>query len=485
MSDQQLLSEQLQLFHELTSASDLEVRDAYEPRATTYGQPTIQDIVTRFPEARAELRLLDTIAASLTTGEEDDVVAVALEKHQSLCLVLAKNGSPTPEDKRAAVDFISTITNPKLETSTDVFPFLMSRCRKSIDKRINQLHESISTLIASDLDIVLSKYTSGTIKEELPRSKFYRKKKYKDQEEPPILTIIKDLIHSCSKWSSYQLIPDDVEKSKSQFALLTIVSDTLLRSRFLKQLVGDLTLGNVDGKLLAEKLRRRLGKICIYLDGMENLIVNVKRWFPNGQIPHRWVEDTFIGTGEGKLTLCDEPTKALWRQYGSGHPLSQETLAVLDERFPSLTGNWQQRKSVQTCLHAELRIILHLTPPPTPGDDSSTFDLTLKPIGCSKRSCLCCALWILALRSMFLATPSRWITSGCSSKSYANWALPGAAFPCAEAFDRDGRSRVDADVLHAVEIRLEDKMSRLFPGERWTAKEQNHDEDYGESCQNQ
>ena len=94
-----------------------------------------------------------------------------------------------------------------------------------------------------------------------------------------------------------------------------------------------------------EKLKRRLGKVCQYVSGISVLIQRAKRLFP---IPHRWVADTFTGTGEGVFDLCDSPHDALWR-VDSTHLLCHQRLWTHStSAFPpsSVTG-----KADKLCAH--------------------------------------------------------------------------------------------------------------------------------------
>jgi hypothetical protein len=121
----------------------------------------------------------------------------------------------------------------------------------------------------------------------------------------------------------------------------------------------------------------------------------------------------------------------------------------LDKHFPSILDNWAKQQTVHACVHAELRIILHLGLP-------SSQDSHL--IGVSKRSCYCCMLWI---ESHNLSFGTKWTTSGSHDKPYANWVLPGA-----DALEADGTSSVDEAVLDAVSVRLTDALDWLFPGQK-------------------
>jgi hypothetical protein len=163
----------------------------------------------------------------------------------------------------------------------------------------------------------------------------------------------------------------------------------------------------------------------------------VKRWFPDRTIPYRWANglDSIQGTVEVSLRVGD----ALLRV-----PRMDMTkdMDVLRHKFPAMFKQWQH--VVHPCLHAELRVILHL-------DRPSPTNVSLTPekrvIGCSKRSCLCCTLWIKSFNQRF---STAWMTSGSHGKPDANWALPDASY----AVGANSMSRIDEDVCIEVAARL-------------------------------
>ena len=59
-----------------------------------------------------QVRLLNTIAAALTTGNFGEVFAAAFDKSHQMQLVLTKNGPPTPGDMGFAMELISPIRSP-------------------------------------------------------------------------------------------------------------------------------------------------------------------------------------------------------------------------------------------------------------------------------------------------------------------------------------------------------------------------------------
>jgi hypothetical protein len=184
----------------------------------------------------------------------------------------------------------------------------------------------------------------------------------------------------------------------------------------------------------------------------------VKRLFPDGEMPYRWVNDPFVATGEGEFELCADAMEAVWHAFGSGPSLLPETVDKLVRNFPDMLVNWKRRRVVTPCIHAEIRIILDLT------SSRATRRHIMSPsqrcpIGCSKRSCFCCTLWIDAYNEIY---GTQWMTSGSHGKPYANWALPGSA--CTHEVDENGRTAVDVAVLRGVSTRLTDVLDWLLPG---------------------
>ena len=90
-----------------------------------------------------EIRHLDTIAILLTTRRQRDVVAAAFdwrERRAKIKLILAKNDTPTTVDTHGAARSIDILNSPGCNDPRDVLPFLFSRYRLNINKRIQCLH---------------------------------------------------------------------------------------------------------------------------------------------------------------------------------------------------------------------------------------------------------------------------------------------------------------------------------------------------------
>ena len=432
---QRRLSERLLLLHELRY-SDLDM--PYQGVGTHSNKPS------RDADTHRDLRLLDAIAISLTTGKPGDVFAAAFDKRERMQLVLAKNGPPTPDDIAAANKLISLIGDPTVTHSTHIFPFLIDRCGENIDKRVRNLHKSIQEL-QNDFTLALEEYMpEADITAEFPHAGLLLGEY--GNRIPPFKALWRDFVQqitsTTARWAKLYA-EHNVPAMGNNYSSIVILADALSRSRFLKSLIEDRNLSRNDRKERAEKLKRRLGKVCQYVSGVTDLIQKAKRLFP---IPHRWVMDTFTGTGESVFNLCDNVEDAVLRALDVPF-LSQQVLIKLDNNFPSISGNWQNQQTIHSRIHAELRIILHLGLP-------ATERAAIQPIGVSKRSCLCCTLWIESHNRIFRTS---WMTSGSHGKPYANWALPGAA--CSY----DGLSSVDEAVSKAVSIRLTDTLDWLFP----------------------
>ncbi|CAL1717004.1 unnamed protein product [Somion occarium] len=127
------LSEQLRLLDELCS-SDLSMSYRY------VGIHSKKD--NRHCETRDDMRILDLIAVCLTTGKPGDVVAAAFDKREHVSLVLAKNGDVLPADYAAAQTFFSDWVAAR--GWSDLLPFLARHGKENLDKRIRNLHESIT-----------------------------------------------------------------------------------------------------------------------------------------------------------------------------------------------------------------------------------------------------------------------------------------------------------------------------------------------------
>ncbi|KIJ41325.1 hypothetical protein M422DRAFT_780449 [Sphaerobolus stellatus SS14] len=287
----------------------------------------------------SDLPLLDIIAVCLTSGRPGDVVAVAFDKCEGICLVLAKHGPVLPEDETATNAFFSQV---KAASSwMDLLPFLFSHSKANIEKQLLRLSQ-ITIDLFSDLQLEIATYLDKSMEDEFPKSKAWRRFLYEDRQLT-IKCILEDILHICRDESS-AFNAQTNKASYTEYARVFGAAYTLLHSRFLDMLTG-VSNHNIRLKLRAEKLKRRLGKVCQY-SRLNKLIKQMKR-FPD--IPFRWLRDDLKGTGEGVFEICGEPTEAIERVLNI--KLSPEQIEKITREFPRLLDDWAQYRSFNTCAH--------------------------------------------------------------------------------------------------------------------------------------
>ena len=262
-NNQHNLSEQLQLLHEL-QYSDLDM--PYQAAKIHSNKQS------RHLDANRDVRLLDTIAIALTTGNPGDVFAAAFDKRQHIQLVLAKNGPPTHEDVTAANELISLIGSPTVADAMDLFPFLIRRCGANIDKWIHNLHTSIrDTELRNDFMLAMQAYVpEADIRVEFPvADKFLGDH---GDAVPPFAAVWGDFVEMITDRTAQGLDAQDVPSSIQKYAELFLLADVFQCSRFLKKLIDDRNLLAMDRKERAEKLKQRLRKVCQYVSSVSHLI---------------------------------------------------------------------------------------------------------------------------------------------------------------------------------------------------------------------
>ncbi|RDB28239.1 hypothetical protein Hypma_001498 [Hypsizygus marmoreus] len=382
---QTCLSEQLQLLYEF-GCSDLNM--------------PFLSVVPRFREGTdwdADMHILEIIAVCLTTGQPGDAVAAAFDKRNYIALILAKNGEVTHADYKATTALWSVLT--KAQSWIDLLPFLVYRSKANLDKRIRNLHQSF-TETCDALHSAATEYSSTLtssvpLDHEFPHSGIYRKAMYPDAQIRAD-HILHDLINTCTATSTFE-----VQQEQKSFVQLLPGKSSAWQFELITRL---------------ERLKRRLDRFCQY--SKIGRLVKLAKRYPN--LPFRWVEEDIFAMGNGALEICINPMQAV--EHVLKRQLSPQQIDAIIQRFPHLMRNWEQRRCIRPCIHAELRIILHLSSLSPAGLSAELSQkYTPQAIGCSKRSCLCCALWIDSFK---VGTNKMWVISGSGGKAYSNWALP-------------------------------------------------------------
>ncbi|KAI6143248.1 hypothetical protein BKA82DRAFT_4184288 [Pisolithus tinctorius] len=411
--NQPRLSEQLQLLNHF-GYSDLQV---HMP-SKGVSQESDDNV-----HANTPIRLLETIAVALTTGKPGEVFATAFDRRKGLTLVLAKNDIVTVEDHQAVRDLFNVLTAATTKDARDVFPFLFARCRMKIEKRVRKMCEA-------DYE------PSPSIEDEFPDSAQYREDKYSGDEPsfPQLMhDLLMDLVTRARGFDSW-----DANVSAQLYMDLAQIAHVLAT--------------NLSWKLLGEKLQRRLAKVCQYYHGINSLIAHAKSDFPRG-IVYRWV-DASPASAETIVHLCEDYLEAVSRAFRKDLP--EETVAMLRERFPDMEESWHSSHVVQTRIHPETRILYDLTEPPRSRDFRQP-----QPIGCSKRSCLCCTLWIEAYNMTY---GTQWLLSSSHGRPCPTWAFPVRALSV--IYSTNGRKIVDETVQTKIKECLDRTVDRLFPRQR-------------------
>ena len=101
-----------------------------------------------------DIRLLNTVAIALTTGEPGDVYAAAFDKKNHFALVLAKNGPVVSKDIVAADNLLTLLRSAT--SSKEFCPFLFGRCKLNIEKRINNVRNTMGVFLGLVDDMLAS-----------------------------------------------------------------------------------------------------------------------------------------------------------------------------------------------------------------------------------------------------------------------------------------------------------------------------------------
>ncbi|KAH7885619.1 hypothetical protein F5I97DRAFT_1420620 [Phlebopus sp. FC_14] len=378
--------------------------------------------------------ILDAIALTLMTGKPGEAFAAAFDKRQGIMLVLAKNGPVTEEDSHTVRDLIKTITATTTQSVVDVYPFLLSRGRKSIKKQTGEILKAADEF-SHDINAIFDSdryIPKPTVEEEFPDSACYRRHKYPDGVEPSYAQMMRDLL------ADLKLVAARTDSPTAAMAFSPLVDVVSMLSGCSSLRWACECKYAVKHFQVARNLKRRLLKFCRYIQGI-NILIKSARRFGSHDIRYCWVDPIAAGTGESTLALSGNHLDAISRAFG--HSLSECDQERLAHKFPKMQNEWSNSRNITICLHVEIRLLLHLSGPSI-GQDQPM------PIGCSKRTCPCCALWIEAYNREF---NTNWQTSDSGGKPHAGWALPGPSY-----------AHVNDAVLDQVSQRLIDKLEAIL-----------------------
>jgi len=370
---------------------------------------------SRHLHEHSEFRILDTICAVLTTGKPGDVYAAAFDKEAHLKLVLAKEGIVSPEDRAAVQQLIDIVSSPTL--SKTYFDFLLTRCRANIAKQVKNVHDTMTQFFEVIDDALASYHPAELLTDEFPNGFDAFCKIWYRTKPLPMTTHgkIRDLFHAILHLSNQLTLSDEYqEKDFSTFGLLSHLATIARKSRFLLSICGDEDVPDSEQKqFLTEKLKRRLAKLSLYMEGINKVNVYARRFRESG-IAICWANPK-PNIEEPVVEPADYIT-AIRRNLPRNSALTDTEIQVtVNGTFPALQEKWT-RNVVHTCVHAEIRIILYFLQKNAPVESNKQ-----QLMGCSKRSCLACTLWIDAFN---IASGTNWMTSRTHGKPYTGWAVP-------------------------------------------------------------
>ncbi|TDL27996.1 hypothetical protein BD410DRAFT_824755 [Rickenella mellea] len=354
----------------------------------------------RTKEENEEIRLLDTIAVCLSTGNLGNVVATSFETGtEGTTLYIARNVPATAKEKEFAGEFLREISN-KESTIEKVLDVILKGNIEIIRRRLGKLVECLDYL---NFPKQLREY--GKSEEFVPETEFGKpytleivcqklglaKKDDKTVKHTvEILSALYNAIKSLAK--SIQAAPQARDLLR-----LDGICDVLLKSRFMLTPSPEL-----------ERLDRRLNKVCQCISGVEVLLNAMKKRTNEGKkIEMIWVPNPEDKPGSVTVGELEAAIKAV---VPNGDNTNIKRLA---ERYAPI---W--KKTVWPKMHCEIQIAVVLDKKRTSG--SKTHRATYA-IGCSKRSCLLCILWLEVFSTKIGA---RYWTSGSHGKPYSAWVLP-------------------------------------------------------------
>ncbi|KAG6883775.1 hypothetical protein C0993_003892 [Termitomyces sp. T159_Od127] len=359
-------------------------------------------------EAYQRLVLSDTIALYLTTDDQDGVVA-ACYMPQDAMIFLAKSGSSDSSYEAESTVFFRELANAN--GFEDLLPFLARRSCNRVNKRIRKLRHYYK-MFEAELFIAATKYEPTDTEFSGPwYRKFVQISRAENQPDTPsskqillhVLTFCKDQLGKNLEFS-------DKPESHRPFAALLYAASVLLNSDFYS------LMEHEDGYY---SLGRQLEKITEYLR-VSRLIKVWRRYGRDTNI--KWITDVqqsdlprtlaTEGVGERHLeAVFQRNVHQCYRPYIFKH---------MDQTFPGWRGETSETKTFVPCMHAEIRLILHLMGSfanfQTPRDETI-------PIGCGQRSCFACTLWITEFNRVLRM---KWTTRYNNGQPRYDCALPRA-----------------------------------------------------------
>ncbi|KAF5348356.1 hypothetical protein D9758_010923 [Tetrapyrgos nigripes] len=179
----------------------------------------------------------------------------------------------------------------------------------------------------------------------------------------------------------------------------------------------------ISQRELALKIRRRLWKLMVYVDEVAVLTYRAQQTYPDGRVPYYWVGER---EGEGKPTKGSEgaddgleplreevegiatlKTQKVWccaedaiKDVWTGREgeWGPRNLTLMHFTHTALFEDWSTVVPIppkELCLHPEIKLMLFLDVHLSSSMYRQGHPIHFRtPIGSSKRTCWCCAVWL-------------------------------------------------------------------------------------------
>ncbi|KAG6875416.1 hypothetical protein C0992_003960 [Termitomyces sp. T32_za158] len=383
------------------------------------------------------LRILETIALCMATGQHGEVVASTFVSPKSKMLLLSKNADPKPQDVEDSETLIKLLQSSSSRDMLDILPFLARRHADVVNKHLTKL-VGLMQIYRGDILKRIHTYTVDTPGHlDLYSSEFPQVEKeffihYKDapKSSSTVKRILQDIINTCVAGERFV----NNESSFKNFNSVVSAATALGKSRFFKYYIDARKIVKTDNTQLS-KLWRNLDKVHQYIRISDTILYMQQ----NGPFTVKWVTKADLEDAayfESKISLCSvwtTVTKIIESNKKSNTKQSFNKDDAIAHFKKNMTSFWKEAhmepRDASTTLHAELRLIVFLeiqAQQSSRGTKSTTRDKVHQhPIGCSKRSCLACTWTMQEINKL---TKVIYLTAGSHTGAYRTCARIGPIF---------------------------------------------------------
>ncbi|EPQ55459.1 hypothetical protein GLOTRDRAFT_129732 [Gloeophyllum trabeum ATCC 11539] len=360
-------------------------------------------------------KLLDQLALLLATGRRGEVVATIFTDMTLSEVQISFNEPPSAGQKKQAKELFDLLRGTTqantIESLGKLRGFAHSHCAETIKARMERIRRSLhgSPVTTRELRRVIEELKAGGDK---PISQW---------SDPPI-----------RDWKNLRLVYENVDNLHASDLLSRMLDDTLRWSQnwgtgnetnlpddeevqrrcLIAHVLGGATILKDDLPPII-KLSSRLRKLGRFWHGLEMVIVWASNQFDQGNsIRYRWIpDDPRLDTPIPSFKLGTQASAII--QYLMKVRQSSLTYEELDHaRLNAILAKLNPNEMICPTCHCEVRQILA----------ERRHDNKPGSIGCNKRSCLTCKLWIECYNRV---ERTAWATNGSHYKPYRNWRLPG------------------------------------------------------------